>query len=446
VQQRHREGGGLILWGAATAAYQIEGSVQADGRGESVWDRFAATPGRIADGSTGEPADDHYRRFRQDVALMRDLGLQAYRFSIAWPRVQPEGRGPVNRRGLDFYQALVEELLAAGIRPFVTLFHWDLPQALQDRGGWTRRDTVSRYAEYADLVSRVLGDRVHDWITFNEPFVHAYVGHVEGRHAPGLTDLGNYAPVSHHLLLAHGTAVPAIRANTRGGEAQVGITLNLSPTVPATDRDEDVQAATIVDGAMNRWHLDPVLRGGYPQDVAELLGFDPDPVDLVVISTPLDFLGVNYYTRTRVAADPEQVFRLPGPPEGAETTAMGWSVEPDGLHEILTRVNRDYAPARVYVTENGAAYDDEVDEDGRVRDPRRVAYLEAHIEQLDRARADGVPVEGYFAWSLLDNWEWAEGYTKRFGLVHVAYDTQVRTVKDSGRWYAELIRRRSGSS
>jgi beta-glucosidase len=436
----------LILWGAATASIQIEGSTQADGRGESIWDRFATQPGAIADGSTPEPADDHYRRFRQDVTLMSDLGLQAYRFSVAWPRVQPDGRGPANRRGLDFYQALVEELLEAGIRPFVTLYHWDLPQALQDRGGWTDRDTVGRYAEYVDLVTGVLGDRVTDWITFNEPFIHTYLGHVSGQHAPGLRGEANLPVVGHHLLLAHGTAVPVIRGNQRAPGGQVGITLYTSPVLPATDRDPDIEAARLVDGAINRWWMDPLFTGAYPADVLEATGFAPDPADLAVIAAPIDFLGVNYYYRTRVTADPERRFPLPPPPGGPDTTAMGWTVEPDGLHEMLTRVHRDYAPPRIHVTENGAAYDDVLDDDGRVRDTRRVAYLEGHIAAVEQAAADGVPVEGYFAWSLMDNWEWAAGYQPRFGIVHVDYATQRRTVKDSGFWYRDLILERSGSS
>lgn len=434
-----------MLWGAATASYQIEGSTRADGRGESIWDRFASVPGSIADGSTAETADDHYVRYREDVALMRDLGLQAYRFSVAWPRIQPEGRGPANRRGIDFYQALVEELLEAGIRPFVTLYHWDLPQALQDRGGWADRDTVGRFAEYADLVTGVLGDRVSDWITFNEPFVHTYLGHVSGQHAPGLADEALLPVVGHHLLLAHGTAVPVIRANQRAADGQVGITIYTSPTLPATDSDADDEAARLVDGVVNRWWLDALFTGTYPADVLEATGFDPDPADLAVIATPIDFLGMNYYYRTRVAHDPDRTFALPPPPGGPGATAMGWTVEPDGLHEILMRVHRTYAPPRIHVTENGAAYDDVVDADGRVHDPRRVAYLEEHIAAVEQAAADGAPVEGYFAWSLLDNWEWAEGYRPRFGVVHVDYATQRRTVKDSGAWYRDHIQK-SGSS
>ena len=434
-----------FLWGAAASAYQIEGATREGGRGESVWDRFAATPGKIVDGSSGEPADDHYHRVREDVALMRELGLQSYRFSIAWPRIQPEGRGgaSTNKGGLDFYERLVDLLLEHDIRPFVTLYHWDLPQALQERGGWVNRDTVERFVEYADMVSYRLGDRVHDWITHNEPWVVAYLGHVTGQHAPGLTRPDLYLRVAHHLLLSHGRAVPVIRSNVRGasGGGKVGITLNLSPVEPLSGHDEDERAAVIQDGLLNRVFLDPLFKGAYPADVLERQPeLEIETGELDTIAVPLDFLGVNYYNRTIVTMGPnDQPRTTTRPEENYERTAMGWEVYPRGLYDLLARLKRDYDPPAIYITENGAAFDDTVGPDGAVRDPRRVAYLEGHVEQVVRAVADGVPVKGYFAWSLLDNWEWAEGYTKRFGIVYVDYATQTRIVKDSGRWYQRLI-------
>ena len=435
-----------FLWGVATSAYQIEGATREGGRGESIWDRFAAIPGKIVDGSSGEPADDHYHRVREDVALMRELGLQAYRFSIAWPRIQPEGRGGLstNRAGLDFYERLVDLLLQHNIRPFVTLYHWDLPQALQERGGWANRDTVERFVEYADTVSYRLGDRVSDWITHNEPWVVAHLGHVTGAHAPGLTRPDLYPRVVHHLLLSHGLAVPVVRGNVRGGpgvSARVGITLNLTPVEPLSAHDEDERAAVIEDGLRNRLFLDPLFKGSYPPDILErrpLLEIETGELD--IIATPIDFLGVNYDNRTIVTMGPhDEPKQTLWPGDNTERTAMGWEVYPPGLYDLLARLKRDYDPPAIYITENGAAFEDEAGANGVVRDPRRVAYLDAHVEQVARAVADGVPVKGYFAWSLLDNWEWAEGYTKRFGIVHVDYDTQTRTIKDSGRWYQRLI-------
>lgn len=427
-----------FLWGAATAAYQIEGATREDGRGESVWDRFASLPGKIVDGSSGEPADDHYHRVRGDVALMRELGLNAYRFSVSWTRVQPDGRGRPNQAGLDFYERLVETLLQNNLRPFVTLYHWDLPQPIQDQGGWANRDTVDRFVEFSDMVAYRLGDRVHDWITQNEPWVVAYLGHVLGIHAPGLTDPAIYPRVSHHLLLSHGLAVPIIRAHARNGAARVGIALNLTPVYPDSERGDDERAAVIRDGQLNRWYLDPLFKGAYPADMLERMPLEVESSDLRTIATPIDFLGVNYYTRSVVTMnqrdEPEDV-SVPG----VERTAMDWEVYPQGLYDLLTRLHRDYSPPAMYITENGAAFDDVPGAHGVVHDERRTAYLEAHLEQAARAIADGVPLRGYFAWSLLDNWEWAQGYTKRFGLVYVDYATQKRTVKDSGRWYARLI-------
>jgi beta-glucosidase len=431
-----------FLWGAATSAYQIEGATHEDGRGQSIWDSFAAIPGKIADGSTGEPADDHYHRAHDDVALMREVGLRAYRFSVAWPRVQPQGRGRPNAAGLDFYDRLVELLLESGIRPFVTLYHWDLPQALQDRGGWTNRETIDRFADYADIVSHRLGDRVHDWITHNEPWVVAWLGHATGVHAPGLADPALYPRVAHNLLLSHGVAMPVVRSNVRGGAAGVGIVLNLSPVEPASERDEDERAALIHDGVLNRWYLDALCKGVYPADILERQPIAVETDELETIARPIDFLGVNYYSRAVVRMGPDGR-PVQTRPDG-EYTAMRWEVYPQGLYDLLTRLTRDYHPPALYVTENGAAFADVPGPDGAVHDPRRVAYLEAHVEQVARAVAAGVPLRGYFVWSLLDNWEWAEGYSKRFGLIYVDYTTQARTIKDSGHWYSRFIAREGG--
>ena len=434
---------GGFLWGAASSAYQVEGATRADGRGESIWDRFSATPGKVANGDSGEIACDHYHRHREDVALIRQLGLQAYRFSISWPRILPQGTGQVNTAGLDFYDRLVDELLLAGIRPFATLYHWDLPQALQDRwAGWIGRDTPAAFAEYADVVSRRLGDRVKDWITINEPWCAAWLGYIEGIHAPGLTDIASGMQAAHHLLLGHGRAVSVVRNNCSG--ARVGISLNLYPFYPDTASPADRDAVEYADGTQNRWFLDAIYRGRYPDDVVERLEDRAPRVydgDMGEIRVPLDLLGVNYYTRTILKGGPNG--RAGGGDEvrveGVERTALGWEVYPQGLYEVLTRVHTEYAPAAIFVTENGAAFDDVVAADGTVHDSRRVDFLRAHFAQARRAIAAGVPLRGYFVWSLMDNFEWAEGYSKRFGLIYVDYRTQERIVKDSGHWYASVI-------
>ncbi len=430
-----------FVWGAATASYQIEGAANEDGRGESIWDRFSHTPGNVLNGDTGDVADDHYHRWPQDVALMQSLGLKAYRFSIAWPRVIPDGIGAVNAAGLDFYDRLVDGLLAAGIEPFVTLYHWDLPQALQDRGGWPNRDSVAWFADYVAVVSRRLSDRVRYWITHNEPWVVAFVGHLMGVHAPGMRDPKAALQAAHHLLLSHGQAVSILRRNGNG--AQVGITLNLSWVDPASDRPADIEAARRQDGYVNRMFLDPVFKGSYPSDFMELCGDLAPRIeegDLQQISAPIDFLGVNYYSRSVVADDPNiPILRARAvlPPE-AEYTEMGWEVYPEGLYRLLRRLQEDYAPGALYITENGAAFADRV-EDGRVHDERRVAYLREHFAAAWRAIQEGVPLRGYFVWSLLDNFEWAYGYSKRFGIVYVDYATQERILKDSALFYRDVI-------
>jgi len=432
-----------FAWGAATAAYQIEGAVQAGGRGESIWDRFSHTPGKVRNGDTGDVACDHYNRYPDDVALMRSLGLTAYRFSIAWPRILPEGQGKVNTAGLDFYDRLVDGLLAANIIPFATLYHWDLPQALQDVGGWANRAVVDAFAHYADMVSRRLADRVHHWITHNEPWCVSFLGHYTGEHAPGQRNLVTALQVAHHVLLSHGEAVSVLRTNGSAGTS-VGITCNLTPGVPASDSESDVAAARRWDGYFNRWFLDPLAGYGYPEDMLAYYGQAApaiQPGDLDRIAVPLDFFGLNYYFRAVVSDDPT----APVPntrqhrAKGAQYSAMNWEIYPDGLFELLLRLSHDYHFPAIYITENGAAFDDTLLADGQVHDPERTSFLHAHLAAAHRALAAGVPLAGYFVWSLLDNFEWAYGYAKRFGIVYVDYPTQRRIVKDSGHWYAALI-------
>jgi beta-glucosidase len=429
-----------FAWGVATAAYQIEGAVAEDGRAPSIWDTFCRVPGAIDNGDTGDVACDHYHRWREDVALMTELGVGAYRFSVSWPRVLPDGTGKVNPAGLAFYDRLVDEVLAAGVRPFVTVYHWDLPQVLQDRGGWPARDTAYALADYAGILGAALGDRVSDWFTVNEPLCSAWIGHLEGRMAPGGRDIRRAVPAAHHLLLGHGLSVQALRAATPG--CRVGAVVNLSPCEPASDDPADVAAARRADGHTNRWWLDPLHGRGYPADMVEVYGVEPpvEPGDLETIATPTDHIGLNYYFREVVTDDPAgplpQARMLPVP--DAVRTDMDWEVHPDGLQQLLQRLADEYRAPRVFVTENGSAWPDEV-VDGTVADLERADYLESHVAAAVRSVGHGVPLAGYFVWSLLDNFEWSYGYAKRFGLVHVDYGTQVRTVKDSGRRYAKLI-------
>ncbi len=430
-----------FIWGAATSSYQIEGAALQDGRGECIWHRFTHTPGTIDDGSTGDVACDHYHRYREDVTLIAGLGLNAYRFSIAWPRVLPAGTGLTNPAGLDFYDRLVDELLRREITPFVTLYHWDLPQALQERGGWENPDSMGWFRDYAALMAARLGDRVKHWITHNEPWVIALLGNYTGEHAPGQRNLTAAYTVAHHLLLSHGAAVPAIRQNAPG--AQVGITLNLDHVEPATQSETDRQAAYRHDGYLNRWFLDAVFHGRYPQDMVALLGAALErivPEDIGAAAVPLDFLGINNYTRqVIVPGDNSPFYARSVRPAGSAYTAMNWEVCPEGLRALLVRVARDYAPPAIYITENGAAFDDPDPVNGVVEDPQRVDYYRRHIEACAAAIAEGVPLKGYFAWSLMDNFEWARGYLKRFGIVHVDFATQVRTPKRSALFYRDLI-------
>jgi beta-glucosidase len=435
-----------FLWGTATAAYQIEGSPDADGKGPSIWDTFAHTPGRIAAGATGDVACDHYVRWAEDVALMAGLGVNAYRFSVSWPRVLPTGDGAVEPRGLDFYERLVDGLLAEEIAPVVTLYHWDLPQALEDRGGWMDRDTAHRFAEYADHVARRLADRVHTWITINEAVVISTHGYAFGAHAPGRALLFDSFPAAHHVLLAHGLGTQAIRAAAPG--ASVGISHNLSPILPESDSPEDAAAAAALDAIQNRTYMDPCLLGTYPTPEEAGIPTDRSCVrdgDLQIIAQPLDVLGVNYYNPTRV--------RAPGPGnpfpfeqvamDSFEQTAMGWPVVPGGLRDILVGIHERYADALppVMVTESGAAFPEELVEqpEPHVDDPRRLEYLRSHVAAVGEAIDAVVDVRGYFVWSLMDNFEWAEGYRPRFGLLHVDYPTQRRIPKTSYAWFRAFL-------
>jgi len=431
-----------FIWGTATSSYQIEGAVDVDGRGPSIWDTFCATPGKVSGGATGDLACDHYHHWQRDVDLMARLGVGAYRFSVAWPRVIPSGTGAIEPRGLDFYDRLVDALLERGIAPYATLYHWDLPQPLQDAGGWPERGIVDAFVSYADAVTARLGDRVAGYATLNEPWCSAHLGYSAGEHAPGVRDHALSLRAAHHLLLAHGSALEVMRANAP--RAQHGIVLNLIPAHPASSAPEDVAAAQRFDGFFNRWYLDPLLRGHYPTDVWEGYGdLVPDvrDGDLERISTPIDFLGVNYYSRTIMAHDPSAPWpSLRQVPFTTPPTDMGWEVYPEGLTELLLRVQRDYAPPPMLVTENGAAYPDTL-RDGAVDDAPRVAYLEQHVAALHAAIRQGADVRGYFAWSLMDNFEWQHGYDMRFGLVYVDYATQARVPKRSAAWYAGLIER-----
>jgi beta-glucosidase len=438
-----------FVWGAGTAAFQIEGATRVDGRGESIWDRFAATAGNVADGDTGEPACEHYYRWREDLDLMGDLGIQSYRFSVAWPRIQPDGRGPANRKGLDFYRRLAEGLRERGIAPFATLYHWDLPQALQDAGGWASRDVVDRFAEYARLVLDDLDDVVEDWVTHNEPWVTSFLGYAAGVKAPGLRDWAAAIRASHHALLAHGVVVREFCEAGRTG--RIGITLNLTDVEPAGESDEDAAAARRFDGYQNRWFLDPLFRGEYPSDMVALYEEKVGPFDAIqdgdleTIAQPIDFLGVNFYRPNLIAAGDSPVLGVREVEHDAERTDMGWVIVPEALTELLLRVARDYGGIPLLITENGAAFDDFVDGGDVVEDARRVEYLRAHIGAVERAREQGVDLRGYYVWSLLDNFEWEWGYAKRFGIVYVDYPTQRRIPKRSALWYRDLIASRNGA-
>jgi beta-glucosidase len=454
-----------FLWGTATASYQIEGAASADGRRPSIWDTFSRTPGAVWNGDTGDIACDHYHRMNEDLDLLKELGVGAYRFSVAWPRIQPMGSGPANQPGLDFYRRLVDGLRDRDIEPTLTLYHWDLPQALEDDGGWCVRETAERYAEYVDIVARAFGSDVERWITLNEPWCSSWLGYGAGRHAPGRMDIGMAAAANHHLLLAHGLAVPILRAAVP--QAKVGITLNLGDFQPGSEHELDLAAARRADGNLNRLFLEPIFHGRYPDDMLEHYR-DVEPGfsvvrdgDLDVIAQPLDFLGVNYYFPSTVVDETRAVearvagYFVAGSEQfpdlgirsvetpGRDKTAMDWEIQASGLTSLLVRVRDDYTALPIYITENGAAFDDYVDPNGHVVDGNRVAYLQEHISAVHDALDAGVNVQGYFVWSLLDNFEWSYGYSRRFGIVWVDFPTGARLQKESFTWYRDTIRTNS---
>jgi beta-glucosidase len=433
-----------FIWGTATASYQIEGGYNEDGKGESIWDRFSHTPANIKDGSNGDIACDHYHLYPEDVRIMKEMGIQSYRFSISWARILPEGRGKVNPKGLAFYKNLIKLLLENGIKPAVTLFHWDLPQKLQDIGGWANREVTDYFAEYAEVLFNEFGDLVPVWITLNEPSVYTIVGNWEGRHAPGIKDIPTALASAHNLLLAHGKAVRAFRKMKLKGE--IGIAFNMNEMCPASSDKKDIDAAERNSGIWNRWYADPVLKGKYPQDILDWLKEKvalpeiPDE-DLAVISTPIDFLGLNSYFALSVRYDKTQYpMELNVDFIGEERTEMGWGINPDEFYDLLKRIKRDYPGKKIYITENGMSKLDVVNKDGSIDDDYRINYIRGYLKAVHRAIRDGVDIRAYFAWSLLDNFEWEQGYQQRFGLVYVDYQTQKRTIKKSGWWYRDVIR------
>ncbi len=449
-----------FVWGTATASYQIEGAVDEDGRGPSIWDTFVRTPGAISDGTVGDMADDHYHRYAEDIALMASLGFNAYRFSIAWPRIQATGTGPANPAGLDFYRRIAETCHEHGITPWATLYHWDLPQALEDEGGWLNLDTAAAFRDYAALTHDALGDVIQHWITLNEPWCSAFLGYGNGVHAPGKQVGTDAFKAAHHLLLGHGLAMNAMR-ESRHTDSVLGITLNLYSVRSASDSEADQEAARRTDGIGNRFFLDPVLLGRYPSDVLLDAGlsdwFEERQADLEVIHAPVDFMGINYYSRHTAAAPEDGVWSDPSVPSaapgservrivdtGADKTQMGWEIHPDGLVDVVAMVAERSGDLPIYITENGAAYEDHLGPDGQVDDEERRRYFELHTAACADAVAQGLPLKGYFAWSFMDNFEWAFGLSRRFGLVHVDYDTQVRTVKKSGLWFRELLTTQRG--
>ncbi len=433
-----------FLWGAATSAYQVEGAWDSGGKGPSIWDTFSRIPGRIRDGARADRACDHFHRYLEDVQLMKELKLKSYRFSISWPRIYPKGRGNVNQEGLDFYSRLADALLEANIEPMITLYHWDLPQSLEYLGGWTNRDTAGLFGEYAFTVARYLGDRVKFWITLNEPQIFTYLGYYLGVHAPGVKNRLKYFLTSHNVNLAHGTGVLAIRSEAPA--AQVGIALSCSPIHPVTDSRDDEDAARVLDGLMNRWYADPVLTGHYPEDMLRILAplnLPMEEKDLETIYQPLDFVGLNIYTRNFAARDPkvpllEARFVTDHKVDGAEYTDMGWEIYPAAVSEILPRFKEEWGDPEIYITENGAAFDDLL-VSGRIDDQRRIRFYQDYLTELRKAMDLGARVRGFFAWSFLDNFEWTEGYSKRFGLVHVDFESLDRTPKASASWYQSVI-------
>jgi len=429
-----------FLWGVATSSFQIEGATDEDGRGPSIWDTFCQVPGKVANRDTGDIACDHYHRYIEDLDLMKWMGVDAYRFSIAWSRILPAGQGSINKAGLDFYDRVVDGALDRGIEPWITMYHWDLPQALQELGGWTNRAIVEWFEEYAHVLTTRLGDRVKHWMTVNEPLCSAWIGYLYGDMAPGITDLRAALNASHHLLMSHGAATHVTRSNVK--HAKVGVVINVTPAVPATNSDSDRHAAYLADGFDNRWFLNPIFGQAYPADIIETIGKSPEihSGDMSLISQPIDFLGVNFYFRQTIAADSQgsplpirEIHR-----DNVKRTAMGWEIHAPAFEEILMRIHREYNPKEIYVTENGSAWNDKVI-GGDINDQDRIDYLQSHLNAMFSAQRQGVPIRGYFAWSFMDNFEWAYGYEKRFGLIHVDYKTQKRTPKKSAYFYRNLL-------
>lgn len=433
-----------FLWGVATSSYQIEGAALEDGRGLSIWDTFCRVPGKVANADNGDIACDHYHRYQEDLDLMKWMGVDAYRFSVAWPRVIPSGTGEINKAGLDFYDRLVDAALDRHIEPWLTLYHWDLPQSLQDRGGWHNREIVKWFEEYTDVMTTRLGDRVKNWMTLNEPLCSAWIGHLYGAMAPGIEDLQTALNASHHLLMSHGAATKIIRTNVK--DAKVGIVINVTPAEPTTDSDGDKCAAQLADGFDNRWFLNPVFGHPYPEDVIEVIRKSPviHAGDMPLINQPMDFLGINFYFRQTISAD-ETNSPLPIKNvrrENVQRTAMDWEVHAPTFEKILTRIHLDYNPKAIYITENGSAWND-VLVNGHVNDQERIDYLQSHLDAMFEAKAKGAPINGYFAWSFMDNFEWAYGYDKRFGLIYIDYATQKRIPKKSAHYYRDLLLNRT---
>ncbi|HPD00239.1 MAG TPA: GH1 family beta-glucosidase [Acetivibrio sp.] len=432
-----------FIWGAATAAYQIEGAYNEDGKGESIWDRFSHTPGNVFEGHTGDVACDHYHRYEEDIQLMKELGIKSYRYSISWPRIFPDGKGKPNEKGLDFYKRLTNLLLENGITPAVTLYHWDLPQKLQDIGGWANRDVTDYFTEYSEAIIRNLGDVVPMWFTINEPFIISFLGHLFGNHAPGIKDINVTLQVAHNLLLSHGKVLKIYREMNQKG--RIGIALNFSFKYPASKDPADIAAANLAFGVFGRWFLDPLYKGQYPEDVLkyyENMGvpFSYSQEDLKLISQPMDFLAFNYYSSDFIKHDDKQGFASIDPKPGKfEKTEMNWIVYPQGLYDLIMYLDREYGKPNLIISENGAAYKDEINSNGRIEDVKRTKYLIDHLTQVHRAIEDGANMNGYYLWSLMDNFEWSYGYSKRFGIIHVDHETQKRIIKDSGYWYKETI-------
>lgn len=433
-----------FLWGAATAAYQVEGAYNEDGKGENIWDRFSHIPGKTWNGDTGDVACDHYHRYEEDIKLLKELGIDTYRFSISWARIFPEGKGKPNEKGMEFYKKLVSKLTENGIKPAVTLYHWDLPQKLQDVGGWANRETVDCFEQYARYVFEELGEAVPVWITHNEPWVVSFVGNWEGRHAPGITDFSTALLVSHHLLLSHGKTVKAYRE--MGFKGEIGITLNMNPVYPASSRTEDIEAAKLFNEYHNKWFADPILKGKYPEDLLKVYEGkvtipDTTQEDLDIIHQPIDFLGINNYFSSVVKFDSSKwPIQASSVDTGKDKTEMGWEINPEGIHDLLVYLHKEYNGIKILITENGAAFNDMVNREGKVEDDDRLDYLYRHLQQVHRAISEGVNVAGYYVWSLMDNFEWARGYSKRFGIIYVDYKTQKRIWKKSALWYKEVVK------